>query len=335
MSNYIVRRLFSLAFVLLGMSLLTFTITHVIPADPARLVAGNFASADIVQGIRERMGLDRPLPEQYFTYMRRLILEGDLGRSMQSFRPVAADLKDRIPASLELALFSLLLAVPLGLVLGIITATRAGGVIDSGTRLFAILGVSMPAFWTGLLLQLVFYGILNWFPSGGRLSLSVIPPDNVTGLYLIDSIIARNWATFSDALHHIFLPAVTLALGNLAVVTRMTRASMLEILSQDYVRTARGKGLTERAVLIRHVLKNALNPILTIVGLQMAALIGWVFIVEVIFSWPGIGSYAVRAIMNFDFEPIIGFTLFMAFVYVLVNLCVDLLYPLVDPRIKY
>ncbi|MBM3133744.1 MAG: ABC transporter permease [Chloroflexi bacterium] len=335
MTEYIIKRLLSLIFVVLGMSIMVFTITHAIPADPARLVAGNYASAEVVESIRERMGLHLPLPAQYLLYMKRLVLEGDLGTSMYSFRPVGEDLKERIPASLELAVFSLLLAVPLGLTLGIISATRAGGVADSGTRFFAIIGVSMPVFWSALLLQLIFYGVLEWFPSGGRLSVGLPRPLNITGLYLLDSILTGNWAVFFDSLHHIFLPALTLALGNLAVLTRMTRASVLEVLFQDYVRTARSKGLTERAVLTRHVLKNAFIPVLTVIGLQMGALIGWVFIVEVVFSWPGIGSYAVRAIMNFDFDPIMGFVIFMSFVYVLINLAVDLTYPILDPRIRY
>jgi peptide/nickel transport system permease protein len=335
MAEYTIKRLLSLVVVFFGMTLMIFTITHVIPADPARLVAGNYASVEIVEGIRERMGLNLPLPEQYLLYMKKLVLEGDLGVSMQTFRPVMADLKDRIPASLELALFSLLLAVPIGLILGIISATRAGGVADSATRFLAIIGVSMPVFWTGLLLQLIFYGGLKWFPGEGRLSVAIPRPDNITGLYLVDSLLTGNWAAFRDALHHIFLPGLTLALASLAVLTRMTRASVLEELFQDYVRTARAKGLTERAVLGRHVLKNAFIPILTVIGLQLAALIGWVFMVEVVFSWPGIGRYAVKAIMNFDFEPIMGFAIFLSFTYALINLLVDLLYPVFDPRIRY
>jgi peptide/nickel transport system permease protein len=335
MTQYIIRRLLSLIVVVFGMSLLTFTITHVIPADPAKLVAGNFASQEIVEGIKERMGLDRPLPEQYLSYMKGLVLRGDLGVSMHSFRPVTDELVQRIPASLELALSSLLIAVPVGLLLGGISARRAGGVADSITRFFAIIGISMPVFWTGLLLQLIFYSGVGWFPSGGRMSVGLVRPEKITGIYLLDSLFAGQWDSFLDALRHLFLPALALASGNLAVISRMTRASMLEELSQDYVRTARSKGLSERAVLTRHVLRNAFIPVLTVIGLQMAALIGWVFIVEVIFSWPGVGSYAVRAIMNFDFQPIMGFTMFMALVYVLINLAVDLLYPFLDPRIRY
>jgi peptide/nickel transport system permease protein len=225
--------------------------------------------------------------------------------------------------------------VPVGLLLGGISARRAGGVADSITRFFAIIGISMPVFWTGLLLQLIFYSGVGWFPSGGRMSVGLVRPEKITGLYLLDSLFAGQWDSFLDALRHLFLPALALASGNLAVISRMTRASMLEELSQDYVRTARSKGLSERAVLTRHVLRNAFIPVLTVIGLQMAALIGWVFIVEVIFSWPGVGSYAVRAIMNFDFQPIMGFTMFMALVYVLINLAVDLLYPFLDPRIRY
>lgn len=335
MTQYIVRRLLALVPVFLGMSIMVFFITHVIPADPARLVAGNFASTELVEGIRERMGLNRPLHEQYFVYMKRLVLEGDLGVSMHNFRPVAQDLKERIPASLELALFSLLLAVPIGVMLGVISSRRAGGVVDSATRFVAIIGVAVPVFWAGLLLQLLFYGALDWFPAGGRLSVGTPRPQQITGMYLVDSVLTLNWTAFRDSLHHIFLPALTLALSSLAVITRMTRASVMEELSQDYVRTARSKGLRERVVLGRHVLKKAFIPILTVIGLQMAALIGWVFIAEIIFSWPGVGSYAVRAIMNFDFEPIMGFVLFMSLIYVAINLLVDLLYPVLDPRIRY
>ena len=320
MARYVLKRLFALVFVLLGMSLTIFFVTHVIPADPARLVAGNYASAKIVEGIRERMGLNLPLHEQYFLYMKRLVLEGDLGISMHNFRPVSEDLKERIPASLELASFSLMMAVPVGIMLGILSATRAGGLIDSLARLFAILGVSMPVFWVGLLLQLIFYGSLDWLPSGGRMSVGIMRPENLTGMYVIDSLLTFNWEALVDALKHLLLPALTLALGNIAFLTRITRATVLEELFQDYVRTARSKGLKERQVLGKHVLKNSFIPILTVIGLQMGALIGWVFIVEVIFSWPGIGRYAVRAIMNFDFDPIMGFARFAAFVYVIINL---------------
>jgi peptide/nickel transport system permease protein len=335
MHVYVIRRLFALIFVLFGVSVLTFTIAHLQPSDPARFVAGDQATDEQVGQIRARLGLDRPLPEQYFRYMTKLLTRGDLGVSMLGRRPVAEALKDYLPASLELALFTLLFAVPLGVALGIISATRAGGVVDFITRLVAIAGVCVPVFFSGLLLQLLFYGILDWFPPGGRISLTMSPPAHITGLYLVDSILTGNSAAFVDSLRHIFLPALTLTLGNLGLITRMTRASILEILLQDYVRTARAKGLAERVVLTRHVLKNAFNPVLTVIGLQLASLIGWMFIVEIVFSWPGIGTYAVRAVMSFDFEPIMGFVLFMCVIYVVVNLVVDLLYPVFDPRIRY
>jgi peptide/nickel transport system permease protein len=335
MHVYVIKRFLALVLVLFGVSVLTFTIAHLTPSDPARFVAGDQATDEQVRQIRARLGLDRPLLEQYFRYMTKLLTKGDLGISMLGRRPVVEALKDYLPASLELALFTLLFAVPLGVALGIISATRAGGVVDFITRLLAIAGVCVPVFFSGLLLQLLFYGILDWFPPGGRISLGMSPPVHITGLYLIDSMLTGNWVTLVDCLRHIFLPALTLILGNLGLITRMTRASILEILLQDYVRTARAKGLTERAVLTRHVLKNAFNPVLTVIGLQLAALIGWMFIVEIVFSWPGIGTYAVKAVMSFDFEPIMGFVLFMCVTYVVVNLIVDLLYPVFDPRIRY
>jgi peptide/nickel transport system permease protein len=219
--------------------------------------------------------------------------------------------------------------------LGVIAARGAGGVSDALTRLFAILGVSVPVFWSALLLQLEFYRNLRWFPSGGRLGIEFTPPPTVTGFYLLDSLVAGDGELFVSALQHIVLPAVTLALANMALVTRMTRSSLLEVLHADYVRTARAKGLGEWVVLRRHALRNALVPVVTVIGLQFAALIAYVFLVEVVYSWPGIGTYAVRAIVGLDFEPIMGITLVFSAMYVLVNFLVDMSYVVLDPRIRY
>lgn len=335
MALYLLRRLLSLGFVLFGMSVLTFTISHVIPADPAAAAAGFSATAEQIQQYRRELGLDRPLHEQYLRYISGIVLHFDLGRSILNQRPVLDDILTFLPASIELAVASLVLCVPLGIALGTFTAVRAGRLSDALIRAFAILGVSMPVFIVALLLQLVFYKELRWFPSGGQLGDAVARPTVITGFLLLDSVLARNWTALASALRHLTLPAVTLAVANLAVITRMTRSSVLEVLSADYVRTARAKGLAGRRVLIYHALRNAMIPVVTIIGLQVAALIAYVFLVEYIFSWPGIGSYAVRAILGLDFQPIMSITLLFSLVYVTVNFLVDLSYLLLDPRIKY
>jgi peptide/nickel transport system permease protein len=335
-TTLLVRRLFSLVFVLLGMSVMTFTISRVVPADPAAAAAGLSSGAGIeqIEQIRRDMGLNDPLPVQYVRYMGG-VLHGDLGRSILNRRPVMEDMAAFLPASLELAVVSVLLYVPLGIVLGVVAARGAGGISDAITRLFAILGVSVPVFWAALLLQFFFYRNLRWFPSGGRMGIEFAPPPTVTGFYLIDSLLAGNLELFVSALHHIALPAITLALANIALVTRMTRSSLLEVLHADYIRTARAKGLSEWLMLRRHALRNALVPVVTVIGLQFASLIAYVFLVEVVFSWPGIGTYAVRAIVGLDFEPIMGITLIFSGIYVVVNFVVDMGYVVLDPRIRY
>ncbi len=335
MGQYLLRRLISLLFVLFGMSVLTFAISHVIPADPAAAAAGFTANAEQIAQYRKELGLDRPLYEQYLRYIGGIVLHGDFGRSILNQRPVLEDILTFLPASIELAAVSFLLAVPLGIILGIATAVRAGRLSDAVTRAFAVLGVSIPVFILGLLLQLVFYKQLRWFPSGGRLDVDIVLPNSGTGLLVIDSLIRRDWGALGSALRHLALPAATLAIANLAVVMRMTRSSILEILTADHVRTARAKGLAEPRILAHHVLKNAMIPVVTVIGLQFAALIALVFLVEVIFSWPGIGAYAVRAILGLDFQPIMGITLLFSVLYVIVNFIVDLTYPVLDPRIKY
>jgi peptide/nickel transport system permease protein len=335
MTRYVVRRLVSLMFVLWGMTVVTFAVSHVIPADPAAAAAGFNAGAEQIAQYRRELGLDRPLYEQYIRYVGGIVLHGDLGRSVLDDRPVVQDMLTFLPASVELAAAAFLLSVPVGIVFGTFTAVRAGRLSDALTRAFAIFGVSIPVFILALLLQLVFYRDLRWLPAGGRLGVDVAPPHPVTGLLLVDSLLAADGNAFASALRHIALPAITLAIANLAVITRMTRSSVLEVLWTDYVRTARAKGLSALRVLRTHVLKNAMPPVITVIGLQVAALIAYVFLVEIIFSWPGIGSYAVRAILGLDFEPIMGITLLFSALYLLVNFLVDLTYLVFDPRIEY
>lgn len=334
MRGLLVRRLVSLVFVLFGMSLMTFTISHVIPADPAAAAAGLHGTELEIQTIRERMGLDRPLHEQYLVYMSHL-LQGDLGRSIRNNIPVRDELLQKLPASTELAAVAILLYLPAGIILGVIAAQNAGRVTDALVRVLALLGMSVPVFWLAIIMQIIFYGRLALFPATGRISTLYGPPPQVTGFFTIDALLAGESGAFLSALHHLALPAIVLALGNLAVVTRMTRSSVLEVLSQDYVRTARGKGLRETTILFRHVLKNAMIPVVTVVALQMAGLIAWQFLVEIIFGWPGIGTWAVSAIMRLDFQVIMGVTLFGAALYVTLNFLADVAYILLDPRIQY
>jgi peptide/nickel transport system permease protein len=331
--RFLARRLLLLVLVLWGMTVVTFVISHVVPGDPVRALAGPHASASEIATLRHQYGMDRPLPVQYLDYLGRLV-HGDLGTSLVTRRPVLSDLVQFFPATVELTLTSLLLALVIGIPLGVTAATRAGSVwSDHGSRLISLVGVSMPVFWLGLLAQLIFYRQLNWLPSSGRLSLLATPPSGPTGFYLLDTALGGDWSSFGDTLSHLVLPAGTLALGSLAIVTRMTRTAMLETLGQDYVRTARAKGLPEWRVVYAHALKNALLPILTVIGLQVGYLLSGDFLTETVFSWPGIGLYAVSAITSLDFPAIMGVSLVVSLVYVLINLTVDFLYTVADPRV--
>jgi peptide/nickel transport system permease protein len=334
MLKLILRRFAFLILVLFGMSLITFTVSHIVPADPIRIIAGQRATQETIEIFRKQYGMDKPLAVQYLIYMKNL-LQGDLGESIISRRPVLEDLKDYFPATLELVGTAIFLALIIGIPLGVRSASRRGRLADHSFRVFAILGVSMPIFWLGLVNQLIFYGKLEILPIDGRLDTFLIAPPKVTGLYLIDSLIAGDFEVFWDALKHLILPGVTMAFGILAVVTRMTRTSMLECLNQDYIRTARAKGLKEFRVTFVHALKNAAPPILTVIGLQTGFLLAGDFLAETIFNWPGIGRYGVTAITNMDFPAIMGVTLLISLIYVLVNLLVDICYMVFDARVRY
>lgn len=334
MARFIVRRLLLMVLVLFGMSVITFALSRLVPGNPARLLAGPHARQEQVDALAERYKLTGPVLEQYTAYMSGL-LRGDLGLSVTTRRPVAEDLAQFLPATIELTATAFLITVLVGIPLGVISAVRRGSAIDYTSRVFAVAGVSLPIFWLGLVLQVVFYKHLNLLPVGGRLGIMDIEPPRVTGLYLIDALLAGDTALFGSALLHLLLPAVTLAAGSLAVVTRMMRASVLESMRADYVRTARAKGLKESAVLRRHVARNAFMSTLTVLGLQVGYLLAGNFLVESVFNWPGIGLYAIDAISNLDFAAIMGVTFVVSIVYILVNLLVDILYVFLDPRISY
>lgn len=329
----IVRRLFFLVFVLLGLSLITFVLSHIVPADPARVIAGPRASPEAVEKIRKEYGLDQPLWRQYVRYLHGLI-HLDFGKSLTSRRPVSEDLARYLPATIELALYAMLFAVVLGIPLGVLSAVRRNSFLDLIGRTISILGLSIPSFWLALILQFFLFAQLGLLPDGQRLPVGVKEPPRVTGLFTVDALLAGNFGLFLLALKHLLMPSLVLGLAALAIVTRMVRSGMLEVLGQDYIRTARAKGLQPRVVILRHALKNALLPAVTVIGLQFGLLMGGAVLVEIIFSWPGIGRYAFQAIQNFDYNAVISVTLVIGAAYVLVNLLVDIIYVLLDPRIR-
>ena len=334
MVEYIAKRLLLLVVTMVGVLTLTFFLSHVVPGDPARLAAGVRAKPEQVQALRERLNLDRPILVQYGLYLSG-VFHGDLGTSIRTRKPVMQDLLDYFPATVELTALAMLMCIVLGIPLGVLSAVKQESPVDHLSRVTSIAAVSMPPFWLGLLLQLLFYRILGALPASGRLDPFLSPPHHATGLYVLDSLMSGNWAALGSSLAHVILPAVALAAGSLAVVTRMTRSSLLEVISQDYVRTARSKGVSERVVILKHALRNALMPIVTVIGLQIGVLLAGAVLTEVVFSWPGIGLYAVQSIVFVDFQSILGVTLVSALVYSIANLGVDLLYAVIDPRIHY
>ena len=331
---YVLKRLLYLVPVLLGVTLLVFVISHAIPGDPARMMAGQKASHEAVENLRRSMGLDRPLPEQYATYLLGL-LRGDLGFSIRNQRPVVEDLQDFFPATLELSLVSMLLCVSVGLPLGIISAVRRNRPIDHASRVFSVFGVSMPVFWLGLMLLLLFYRTLGWLPGSGRLDIHTDPPAQVTGLYLIDTLVEGSLGKFGDALRHILMPAFCLSYVYLAIITRIVRSSMISVMGLDFITTARANGISEAAIILKHCLKNSLIPTVTITGLSIGELLGGAILTETIFNWPGMGKYVVDSVNFLDFPAMMGFTLVVALAYVLINLAVDVLYAFLDPQIRY
>ncbi len=332
--RYIATRLLMIVPVLFGVSILTFFLARVVPGDPARLAAGPQGTQAIYEQIRADFGLDDPLIVQYWHYLTGL-LTGDWGNSILSRRPVLTDLQTYWPATLELVLVAMLIATAIGIPLGVIAAVRADRLADQAARLISLLGVSMPAFWLAILMQLFFGLRLDWLPISGRLPTLVPPPPHVTGMYLFDSILAGQWSTFWEALRHIILPAITLSFASLATIARFTRASLLDVLHNDYVRTARAKGLTERRVITGHALRNAFIPTLTMIGLSFGWSMGGSVLVETVFDWPGIGLYATKSALTLDFLPIMGIALLYGLVFSLINIAVDVTYGFLDPRVSH
>lgn len=319
---------------LVGVVVITFILTRALPGDPAAYFAGGAATQEAVDQVRAQLGLDRPLLEQFFSYVAALG-RGDLGLSLTTGQPVLQELLQRLPASMELVLISLLLACAVAVPLGVLAATRPGSWIDQLCRLVTTAGVSLPTFFTGLLLAYIFYFLLGWAPSPlGRLDPMFSPPATVTGFYLIDAAIAGEGQLWWASFRQLILPVLTMAIFVLAPIARMTRASMLSVLSADFVRTARSSGLAPTTVLVRYALRNALLPVVTTLGMVFGFMLGSSVIVEKVFGWPGVGSYAIDALTASDYAPVQGFVLAMGILFVLLNLLVDILYGLIDPRVS-
>jgi peptide/nickel transport system permease protein len=333
--RFLGRRLAALFLLGLGITFVAFVLTELVPGDPAAANLGQRAIGDpaAVQAFREHYGLDKPLPVQYGLYLQHLVT-GDLGESEQSHRPVRADLSEYVPATAELAITSILIAYALGITLGVVAAVRRNRLTDQVLRVISLSGISMPTFWLALVALYVFFFKLGWVPGSGRLDPGLLPAPHVTGLYTLDALLSGQLDVMANAFHHLILPAFVLAAYNIGLLTRFTRSAVLEVINNDYVQAARAKGLPERTVVLRHVLRAALPPIITVGGLAFANVMTGTVLVESIFSWPGIGQYAFHSATTLDLPAIMGVSLFVAVVYIVVNFTVDILYGVVDPRIR-
>ena len=333
MLRFIVRRLLLLVPILVGLSILVFLWIRLLPGGPAEALLGERGTDAQEAAIERQYGLDKPIHVQYWRYVQT-VAQGDFGDSIATRRPVVEELKQRFPATIELAVAAMLFSVLLGIPLGFIAAKRYGGPIDHASLILSLLGISIPIFFLAIILKYIFAVKLGWLPTVGRISV-LIDLDHPTGFYVLDALLTGNLEAFWDTLKHLVLPAVALGSIPLAVVARITRAAVLDVLNEDYVRTARAKGVSPRLVDLRHVLRNALLPIATIIGLQTGLLLSGAVLTETVFAWPGLGTWLVGAIRVRDFPVLQGGILFVSIVFVLVNLVVDVMYAIINPRIRY
>jgi len=356
MIRYIAQRLVMLIPVLIGISIVTFSLLRFIPGDPARVMLGEHATAEQVAEFRKRMGLDDPLPIQYIRYLGRII-RGDLGRAIRTNELVTTELAQRLPATVELTLGAMFIACLFGITAGIIAAYYHNSLFDLVTMVGALIGVSMPVFWLGLILMYIFGFKLKWLPPSGRITPGIPLPTipevyniHLTGpvgekvmwllnflsnFYILNSLVTGNWVALVDCIKHLILPSLALGTIPMSIIARMTRSSLLEVLHQDYIRTARAKGLRERAVIFRHALKNAFLPVITVIGLELGYLLAGAILTETIFSWPGMGRLVVDRILARDYPAVQGSVLVIAVLFVFINLAVDISYAYLDPRIRY
>jgi peptide/nickel transport system permease protein len=333
MLRYVVRRLLLLLPILLGVSILIFFWIRALPGDPATALLGERSSPELIRQYKERYGLDRSIPVQYWDYLK-VTAHGDLGTSIQSRRKVTTEIKQRFPATIELAVAAMILAIGLGIPLGFFAAKRYGGIFDNLSLVGSLIGISIPIFFLAIILKYLFSVKWHWLPSVGRQDL-LLSPDHPTNFYVLDGLITRDWTALWDAVKHLILPAIALGSIPLAVITRITRAAVLDVQNEDYVRTARAKGLAPHTVDRRHVLRNAMLPVSTIVGLQTGLLLSGAVLTETVFAFPGMGSWLRDAIFATDYPVLQGGILFLALVFVLVNLLVDISYAIINPRIRY
>jgi peptide/nickel transport system permease protein len=333
--RFVLRRLAALVLLGIGITLVVFLLTQLVPGNAAVTNLGEQAAADpaAVAAFEKHYGLDKPLPVRYLLYLGHLV-QGDLGESALTHNGVRDDLETFIPATAELALLSIAIAAVFGITFGVLAALRRNRPTDHALRVVSLGGISMPTFWIALVAVYVFFYRLGWFPGGGRLDPGTPEPPHVTGMYTVDALIAGQWSTVTEAFHHLVLPALVLAAFNVSLLTRYTRSAVLEVVGHDYVRAGRAKGLPEHTVVRRYILRAALPSVITVLGLAFANVLTGAVLVESIFAWPGIGQYAYQAAVNLDVPAIAGVSLFVAFVYITVNFVVDVLYGVIDPRIR-
>lgn len=334
MITYILKRLTWMVFVLFGVMTVVFLISHAIPADPVAAMLGGHAPPELIEQLKAKWNLDKPLYDQYLIYIWR-VLHGDLGISISTGRPVSEDLVHFFPATFELATAATILSIIFGVLLGIVSAVKSGRLTDHLSRISALLGISMPVFWLGLLMLLLFYYLLDWLPGAGQLPYYMPRPPRVTGMITIDSLIAGRFDAFISALRHLVMPALVLSFFGIAAISRITRSSMLDVLREEYVTTARAKGLREVLVVMKHALKNAMLPVSTIAGITYGRLLEGSVITETIFAWPGLGRYATNAFLSIDFPAVVGSTILIALLYAMTNLIVDISYAYLNPKIRY
>jgi peptide/nickel transport system permease protein len=333
LGRFLARRLGALVLLLIGITLISFLLTQAVPGDPALANLGQNPTPEAIQAFHDKYGLDDSLPQQYLTYIGNL-LQGDLGTSQQTLQSVTHDLSVTIPATVELALFCIVLSAIIGVGLGTLAALRRDGFTDQLLRVVTLAGISIPLFWFGLLALYLFFFKWNVLPGGGRLDPTTVPPPDVTGMNTLDALLDGNLPVFWDALKHLLLPGLVLTAYSVSLIARYTRSAVLEVLSADYVRSARAKGLPERTVVSRYILRAALPSIVTVTGIVFANILAGAVLVENIFAWPGIGQYAYKSAVSLDLPAIMGVSIFIALVYVLVNLVVDLLLAAIDPRVR-
>ena len=333
MKWYIIKRLIQLGPVMLGVSIIAFSLIHLAPGDPARTMLGERASQEQIDAIRERYGLDKPLYIQYGIWLQGA-LQGDLGRSITTREKVTTEIAARLPNTVELAIAAMIFATLIGGIAGIVSATKQYSITDYTFMGIALFGISMPVFWLGIMLMMIFGAYLGWLPIGGRIDLLILF-HRVTGFMVFDSIITGNLPALTSVLQHLILPAVALGTIPMAMIARVTRSSMLEVLRQDFIRTERAKGLSERKVIYKHAVRNAMVPVVTVIGLNFGLLLAGAILTETVFSWPGVGRLVVEAVYERDYPLVVGCILIFAIIFVIVNLITDIFYTYIDPRIKY